>query len=162
MGFKFERLSILVVEDTEAMQKLVVSVLETLGVGEIFVADDGESGFQSFCKQSPDIILLDWHMEPMDGLKMLELVRRNAKSPNRTVPVIMMTGYNAMSRVATARDQGITELLVKPFSANDLARRIAYVINKPRDFIESQKYFGPDRRRRSSDNYKGPERRRGD
>ncbi|MEM7680293.1 MAG: response regulator, partial [Pseudomonadota bacterium] len=57
---------------------------------------------------------------------------------------------------------GTTEFLVKPFSANDLARRIAYVINKPRDFIETSDYFGPDRRRRVIENYSGPYRRSSD
>ena len=71
----------------------------------------------------------------------------------------MMTGYSALPRVAQARDTGATEFLVKPFSANDLARRIAYVINKPRDFIETSDYFGPDRRRRIIEDYQGPKRR---
>ena len=75
------------------------------------------------------------------------------------VPIIMMTGYSAMPRVSEARDCGATEFLVKPFSANDMARRIAYVINKPRDFIETEDFFGPDRRRRKIDNYRGPRRR---
>jgi DNA-binding NtrC family response regulator len=74
----------------------------------------------------------------------------------------MVTGYSAMPRVAEARDTGATEFLVKPFSANDLAKRIAHVINKPRDFIDSNEYFGPDRRRRKADDYIGPLRREED
>ncbi len=60
-----------------------------------------------------------------------------------------------------ARDAGVTEFLVKPFTAHDLARRIAHVINKPRDFIETQDFFGPDRRRRQADEsgYTGVKRR---
>ena len=77
-------------------------------------------------------------------------------------PVILVTGYSALSRVAEARDAGVTEFLVKPFSANDLAKRIAYVINKPRDFIDCTGYFGPDRRRRKNPDYKGPFRREED
>lgn len=162
MSFKFERLSVLIVEDTIPMQKLVISVLETLGVGMLHVADEGGSGFDIFCDENPDIVILDWHMLPVGGMELLEKIRKDPKSPNRTVPVIMMTGYSAMTRVAEARDKGVTEFLVKPFSANDLARRIAYVINKPRDFIDSPKYFGPDRRRRVIENYKGPYRRADD
>jgi DNA-binding NtrC family response regulator len=76
------------------------------------------------------------------------------------VPVIVMTGYAAAPRVAQARDKGITEFLVKPFTANELARRITYVIDAPRDFVETAEFFGPDRRRRKAIDYQGPERRK--
>lgn len=159
MSYKFERLSVLVVEDTTPLRKLMTSVLVTLGVGIIFTADDGEQGFQVFCENNPDIVITDWLMTPMNGIDLVHRIRRDRKSPNRTVPIIIMTGYSALPRVAEARDKGVTEFLVKPFSASDLARRIAYVINKPRDFIESQEFFGPDRRRRKDEDYKGPRRR---
>ncbi len=159
MGFKFEKLNVLIVEDTAPMCKLVCSVLETLGVGTVHTAEDGEEGFIKFCKEKPDIVITDWHMVPTNGLDLVEKIRKDKKSPNKTVPIVMMTGYSAMPRVSQARDFGTTEFLVKPFSANDLARRIAYVINKPRDFIDSTDFFGPDRRRRKMDNYNGPQRR---
>lgn len=160
MTFKFERLSVLVVEDTLAMRKIIYAVLQTLGVGTIYHAPDGEQGFRSYVKNNPDIVLTDWHMPNTGGLDMARMIRREAISPNRFVPIIMMTGYSAYQRVSTARDLGITEFLVKPFTADDLAKRIAYVINKPRDFIESKNYFGPCRRRRVLEDYRGQERRR--
>lgn len=144
------------------MQKLVVSVLETLGVGRILKVADGAEAFRVFCAENPDIVISDWHMTPVSGIELVKEIRKNPKSPNRTVPIIMMTGFGALPRVAEARDSGVTEFLVKPFSANDLARRIAYVINKPRDFIETPDYFGPDRRRRVIENYAGPFRRDSD
>lgn len=144
------------------MQKLISSVLDTLGVGQLHIASDGQEGFEMFCEENPDIVILDWHMVPVSGMELLRNIRMDERSVNRTVPVVMMTGYSALARVAEARDTGVTEFLVKPFSANDLARRIAYVINKPRDFIDSGSYFGPDRRRRKIEDYKGPRRRKDD
>ncbi|MFK7839576.1 MAG: response regulator [Bdellovibrionales bacterium] len=159
MSFQFERLSVLIVEDTAPMRKLVTSVLETLGVGNISTASDGEEGYSKFAENNPDIVIIDWHMLPMSGIELVDKIRKDKSSPNKMVPIVMMTGYSALPRVAEARDTGATEFLVKPFSANDLARRIAYVINKPRDFIETADYFGPDRRRRVVPDYKGPKRR---
>lgn len=147
------------VEDTSPLRKLLTSVLVTLGVGIIYTADDGEQGFDVFCENNPDIVITDWLMSPVSGMELVNNIRRHKKSPNRMVPIIIMTGHGAAPKVEHARDQGITEFLVKPFSATDLARRIAYVINKPRDFVDSQKYFGPDRRRRKDTDYKGPRRR---
>lgn len=156
MGFKFEKLSVLVVEDTSPMLKLIVSVLESLGVGMVYSADNGERGFEQFKRHNTDIVITDWHMKPVSGVDLTREIRRNTLSPNRTVPVILVTGYSALNRVAEARDAGVNEFLVKPFSANDLAKRLAYVINKPRDFIDCTNYFGPDRRRRNNPDFKGP------
>jgi two-component system, chemotaxis family, chemotaxis protein CheY len=159
MGYKFERLSVLVVEDTAPLRKLITSVLSTLGVGMIHTANDGEEGFQVFCEHNPDIVITDWLMPPASGLDLVNMIRRDPRSPNRMVPIIIMTGYSAMPRVTEARDQGVTEFLVKPFSAADMAKRIAHVINKPRDFVVSQRFFGPNRRRKRGDGYEGPKRR---
>lgn len=159
MAFNFKKLSVLVVEDTAPMRKLIASVLETMDVGEIYTAEQGEDGYEKIKRHNPDIVIADWHMQPMNGIELTQEVRTNTLSPNRMVPVILVTGYSALSRVAEARDAGVTEFLVKPFSANDLAKRIAYVINKPRDFIDCEGYFGPDRRRRINPDYKGPFRR---
>lgn len=162
MGFKFNKLSVLVIEDTEPMRQLVISVLETLGVGRIVSANDGDRGYDLFTKENPDIVITDWHMEPTSGIEVIDKIRNHPLSPNKTVPILMMTGYSALSRVSKARDMGATEFLVKPFSADGLARRIAYVINQPRDFIKNKEYFGPDRRRRTIEGYLGPKRRASD
>ncbi len=161
MGFKFDKLNMLVVEDTQPMQKLLVSVLEALGIKNVQTTTNGQDAFRMFCQNHHDIVLSDWSMEPIDGIELTRMIRKNKLSPNKLVPVILITGYSAWPRVEEARDAGVTEFLVKPFTAHDLARRITHVINKPRDFIETQDFFGPDRRRRrdTENGYRGPYRR---
>ncbi len=146
------------------MQKLLVSVLEALGIKHVQTAPNGHEAFRAFCRGNHDIILSDWQMEPMDGIALTQQIRNSTLSPNKMAPVILITGYSAWPRVMEARDAGVTEFLVKPFTANDLARRIAHVINHPRDFIETQDFFGPDRRRRRPEEsgYSGPMRRQED
>lgn len=162
MPFDFSKLSVIVVEDTTPMRNLIESVLESMGVGKVYSADNGETGYEEFKKNNADIVLTDWQMMPMDGIELTKIIRTDQMSPNRMVPVILVSGYSAIERVANARDAGVTEFMVKPFSANDLAKRLAYVINKPRDFIDCSGYFGPDRRRKSDPQYKGPFRRKND
>lgn len=157
-----KRLSVLVVEDTKPMLEIMVAVLETIGIGRILTASHGKRGFEVFCKEAPDIVLTDWHMEPPDGIELTRQIRTHALSPNRMTPVIMITGFSTLDRIGRARDAGVTEFIIKPFSANDLAKRLAHVINKPRDFIDAPGFFGPDRRRRAVEGYAGPFRRERD
>jgi len=159
MPYKFDKLSVLVIDDSQPMLEVVVNALKLLGVGQVFKASNGESGYNVYTKERPDVVVTDWEMEPVDGLELVKWIRRNSTSPKRNVPIIIMTGYAASPRVANARDKGITEFLVKPFTANELARRLAYVIDSPRDFVETEEFYGPDRRRRKALDYQGPERR---
>jgi len=53
----------------------------------------------------------------------------------------------------------VTEFLAKPISAKALYQRILNVVVSPRPFIRTKTYFGPDRRRNTSNAYIGPERR---
>ena len=94
-----------------------------------------------------DVLIVDWHMQPLDGLDFVRLVRTASDSPNPYVPIIMLTGYTEYARVVEARDAGINEFLAKPISAKSLYLRFAAIIDNPRPFIRTKKYFGPDRRR---------------
>jgi two-component system chemotaxis response regulator CheY len=155
-----KEISVLVVEDSEAMMDVMVTILTRFGFGRILTAQDGEEGFSIFQRYKPDIIITDWHMDPVDGLELIKWIRRNKYSVRRMVPIILMTGFTEHSRIEAARDMGTTEILVKPFTAEDLAKRIMHMIDVPRDFIETQQFFGPDRRRRRVEDIDGEDRRK--
>ena len=155
-----KNLSVLIVEDSELMIEVIMTILSRFEISDITVANDGEHGFTLFQRVKPDIVITDWHMEPVDGLEMIKWIRRSKHSVNRSVPIILTTGFSEKIRVTQARDMGVTEILIKPFTANDLAKRLMHVIDKPRDFIESDNYFGPDRRRRSDEGFAGDNRRK--
>ncbi len=159
MVLELNKLNVLVIEDTIPMRKLIENVLRATGVGHVYAAHDGVEGLKLFKNEKPDIVIVDWHMEPLDGIEIVRQIRTHPNSHDKKIPIIMITGYSALSRVATARDAGVTEFLIKPFSASALVRRIAYVVNNPRDFIRTDDYFGPDRRRKDIANYTGPQRR---
>lgn len=162
MGFQFQKLNLLLCEDVVPMRDILTAVLKNLGVENITTAADGKTAFEKFQKDNHDIILTDWVMTPMDGIELTREVRSNSLSPNRMAPIIMLSGYSAWPRVSHARDCGVTEFLIKPFTAQDLARRIAHVITHPRQFVESDDFFGPDRRRRIDPQYDGAKRRAAD
>ncbi len=159
MPLNLKKISVLVVEDVAPMRALIVSVLSAFGVGTVYEAGDGIRGYELFQAHNPDIVVTDWLMDRMDGLELIKLIRNDKLSVNRLVPVIVITGYSAMQRVMMARDLGATEFLTKPFTGRDLARRINQIVMKPRDFVETDFFFGPDRRRKKAEDYAGPRRR---
>jgi two-component system chemotaxis response regulator CheY len=162
MTYQFRTVSVLIVDDMKPMLALVSSLLKIFGFTNVYTADNPEDGFEQYCKYKPDIVVTDWLMQPYDGLEFINKIRRDPRSPNKFVPVVMMTGYSHRIRVEKARDVGVTEFLVKPFTAKDLFARIEQLIERPRKFVDTGQFFGPDRRRRKNDDYEGPHRRDGE
>jgi two-component system chemotaxis response regulator CheY len=158
----FESLKVLVVEDNQHMRSLLRSLLNSLGVREVYEAGNGGAALDVLREKKCDLILSDLAMQPMDGLEFTRDVRSSDKSSNPFVPIIMITGHTEKHRVMAARDAGVTEFLAKPITAQSLFSRIAEIVERPRAFVRADSYFGPDRRRRTVENYAGPWRRHDD
>lgn len=152
-------LNVLVVEDNESFRLLIRTVLHALDIRAVREARDGGEGLEMLGSLSADLVIVDWKMEPMDGMEFARAVRRGDGGVNPYVPIIMVTGYGEARLVIEARDAGINEFLAKPLSAKSLISRIMAVVEKPRPFVRTASYFGPDRRRRQLP-FKGTDRRR--
>jgi two-component system, chemotaxis family, chemotaxis protein CheY len=146
-SYNLENLNILLVEDNKHMQLLVKEILRSFRIKAVRVADDGADAIKEMRTFATDLVICDWNMQPIDGLEFVRMVRTSSDSTNPYVPVIMLTGHTEITRVLEARDSGITEFLAKPVSAKGLYQRICMVIERPRQFIKTRMYVGPDRRR---------------
>ena len=146
-------------EDSDYYRRLIVTNLKAMGVGTTEEATNGEDAFELQQRRSVDLALVDWVMEPMDGLELTRKVRRDPRSADRELPIIMITAHTDEERVFAARDAGVTEILTKPITADHLYSRMYSVVMHPRPFIDGDNYAGPDRRRSTRSGYDGPERR---
>jgi two-component system chemotaxis response regulator CheY len=163
-GIYLGNLRFLVVEDSEFTRRLIRTVLRALDVRaeNIHEAADGTEALKLLTSQRPDIAIVDYMMKPLDGIRFTTRVRRNFGYPQRTMPIIMLSAYAETSIVAMARDVGVTEVVAKPISVMSLYLRIEEAILRPRQFVETSSFFGPDRRRRRDIGYDGPRRRKED
>ena len=155
-----ENVRLLLVDDNVFIRSLVRRVLAVLGATQIGEANDGTEALQVMRSFRPDVVILDWEMQPMNGLDLAKAIRTGDMSPAPYVPIIMLSGYSEVERVVTARDAGINEFVVKPFTAVRLFGSIHSVIERPRPFIKMDSYFGPCRRRRNVGAPRGKDRRR--
>jgi two-component system, chemotaxis family, chemotaxis protein CheY len=158
-GYRFDRLKILMVDDNVHMRKLVTTILQAFGVVQVFEADSGDRAWAILRESNPDVVVLDWVMEGMSGLELMRMIRTSPTAPNPFVPVIMLSGHTSMDHVRQARDAGVNEFIAKPVSIKTMMSRLVAVIEHPRPFVRTRGYFGPCRRRRGADEYRGPERR---
>lgn len=158
-SISLEALSILVVDDNKHMHMVVKAILNSMRIKNIRFSDNAADAFMELRNWHPDIVITDWAMEPLDGLDFVRLVRKGADSPNPYVPIILLTGHTELHRIFEARDTGVNEILAKPISIKSLYSRLVSIIESPRPFVKSKRYFGPCRRRNKDPSYSGPERR---
>jgi CheY-like chemotaxis protein len=162
MTANFSELRVLLVDDNANMRSIIAAILEGAGIKDVRHARDGEIGLKILRDWPADIAIVDYLMTPIDGLEFTRKVRFGRGALNNQLPIIMVTGYADRIRVIEARDAGVTELVVKPVTAHAVLSRMTQVIYKPRSFVRTEDYFGPDRRRRGDPNYSGPLRRKKD
>lgn len=153
-------ITILIVDDNQHMRGILKELLRAAGVSDIKEASDPLEAFEYMKSSLVDLLLVDLSMPLMDGVEFTKMVRTNENSPNQFLPIIMITGHSERSRVNAARDAGVNEFLVKPVTAKGLMERLSLIVNRPRNFVKSKQYFGPDRRRRADPNFSGAERRK--
>jgi len=158
-GWDLRNVSFMVVEDNDFMRELLMEILRAVGVRKILGASNGKQAIDRFAAVTPDVLLTDWLMSPIDGIALTKYVRTSRSSPNPFLPIIMVTGFTSPDSIIIARDAGVTELMAKPISATGLYHRICHVIAHPRPFVRAGIFCGADRRRRLSADYRGAERR---
>lgn len=155
-----KEVQILIVDDQSFTRLLVRRILGVLGGRRVSEAKDVETAWQQIITPPhPDLLIVDWEMPASDGLELVRRVRRDDASPDKYLPIILLTAHSEKSRIMTARDAGVNEFVTKPLSPKTLFDRINMVIENPRRFIRSGDFFGPDRRRHKK-SFRGHERRK--
>ena len=159
--YDFERCSVYLVEDNSYIRKVLESLLHGISFGRVSSAPDGAEAIEFFKTLNAggrlgggpafDVVISDLLMAPINGLLFLRWLRTAKESPNRFIPFIMLSGAADAKYVNAARDLGVTEFLGKPFSVTSIYKKILEVIDYPRQFVATQSYFGPDRRRQEKD-----------
>ena len=146
----FAQLVVMIVDDNRHMRSLLCSIIRSLGIKKLKEVGDGEAALAEITAFEPDILITDWHMEPMDGTTLVKTLRHSSVDTIRYMPIIMLSGHSDSMRVREARDCGVNDFLTKPVSAKSLLERLIAITEHPRPFIKTAHYFGPDRRRHDS------------
>jgi two-component system, chemotaxis family, chemotaxis protein CheY len=122
-------LPILVVDDYQAMRRLIRTLLLQIGLSNIDFAEDGAAALTKLRDRSYGLIISDMKMEPMSGLELLREVREDDRT--RSIPFIMITAAVDMDEVLAAKKAGVSDYIVKPFTTDTLRKKLAGVLRIP-------------------------------
>jgi len=155
-----QNLKVLVIDDDVITQRLLTDILGKLGFTQILSASNAYKGLEVLAKNEIDFIISDWRMPGMSGIEFTRNIRALPYSKNKFVNIIMLTGNAEIENIIEARDAGVTEYLIKPFTIRDFCDRIIAIVENPREFVVTPTFQGPTRRRRNEPIPGGVERRK--
>jgi len=119
--------TILFIDDNEALQSVYKDAFERIGY-HIIPAYSGVGGLKQLEDIIPDLVLLDIMMEPMDGWKVLEEIRKNQDS--NILPVIVMTAKSLHPREIVSYGELINGYITKPLRLVDLRQLLDAFLNE--------------------------------
>ncbi|NPV05759.1 MAG: chemotaxis protein CheY [Syntrophaceae bacterium] len=121
-----KNLKILIVDDFATMRKVIRNLLKQGGFENIVEAEDGAAALRVLKSQPVDFIISDWNMPNMSGLDLLKAVR--ADDELKALPFLMVTAEALKDNVVAAVKAGVSNYIVKPFTAEVLNEKIEKIV----------------------------------
>ena len=120
---------ILVAEDERDIRDLISFTLQFAG-HQVVTANNGEEAVQLALKEIPDLVLTDVRMPKMTGYEACKLIK--ADPTTQHIPVIFLSAKGPEAEVQTGLDSGADEYLLKPFAPDQLTRKVAEILGRPK------------------------------
>ncbi len=124
---------ILVVDDMPTIRDLVKTQMKTLGYSQFLEAGNGEEAWKILNDQksagSPvELVICDWNMPVLSGLELLKRVRKTPEWAQ--LPFVLLTSESERDQVTEAILSGVSQYIIKPFSARIFDEKLKHVYTK--------------------------------
>ncbi len=137
------RASCLIAEDNPHMRTILRSVLTGFGIRSVFEASDGAEALELVVDRKPDVVLLDWVMNPFGGSEFLRILRGDRDLVISTMPVLVITAHAKRATILEAIGIGIHGFIAKPIAPAILYRHIGEILERQEMHGRSKGIMGP-------------------
>ena len=121
-----KKIKILVVDDFATMRKVIRNLLKQSGYENITEAEDGVAAMNVLKSTKIDFVISDWNMPNMTGIELLRAVRSDNELS--AMPFLMVTAESLKDNVVEAVKAGVSNYIVKPFTAEVLGEKIDKIL----------------------------------
>ena len=121
-----KKTQITIVDDYTTMLRIMRNLLRQLEFENVEEATDGSTALHKLQIGNYGLVISDWNMQPMTGLDLLKQVRADAKL--KSLPFIMVTAESKTENIIAAKEAGVSNYIVKPFTAETLKAKMASVL----------------------------------
>jgi two-component system chemotaxis response regulator CheY len=125
--------NILIVDDSSPMRAVIKKIIKASGfdVGKFFEAANGQEALTVLNKEWLDLVLTDYNMPDMNGLELVEEMKRDEALAS--MPVVMVTTEGSKERVEEFMAQGIMGYIKKPFTPEQIKQKLIEIIGETKD-----------------------------
>jgi len=116
--------TLLLVEDTLDLARVIIAELENAGY-QVLHAADGQTALDLHAAHQPDLLILDWMLPQLDGLQVLRRLRQASATP-----VLMLTARSEEMDRVLGLEVGADDYLTKPFSMRELLARVHALLRR--------------------------------
>ena len=127
MGLK-DTIRVMVVDDMAASRGLITMSLDQIGITNYDYLKDGESALHSLAANPCHLVISDFEMPKMDGLKLLEGLRTNRVTSK--IGFILISGRASADVLDRGRKLGMNNFLKKPFTTDQMRKCIEAVCGR--------------------------------
>ena len=144
---KISDISILIAEDEQQLLNSMVEYLE-LFFEHVYTAEDGLSAYEIYEKEKPDIIIADIHMPRLDGLSMIEKIRKK----DLKTKIIITTAHSEKEKLMQAIELHLVKYLIKPVQSDKLKELLLSLVvelrqKKNRVYLKESFYWDKTKKR---------------
>ncbi|WNJ99071.1 response regulator [Thalassospiraceae bacterium LMO-JJ14] len=119
-------MKVLIVDDYQTMLKVLKSLLRQLKFTNVDEATNGGDALGKLREGNYGMVISDWNMEPMSGFELLKEVRADAVL--KDLPFILVTAESRTENVIAAKQAGVSNYIIKPFTAETLKTKLVSVL----------------------------------
>jgi two-component system chemotaxis response regulator CheY len=123
-----QKMRFLIVDDFQTMRRIVRNILRQLGFENFDEAEDGEQAYVKLKGGGFDFVISDWNMPNVDGITLLKRVRSDPAL--KDMPFLMVTAEAEKDKVIEAIRSGVSNYVVKPFTAEVLKEKMDRILEK--------------------------------
>jgi two-component system, chemotaxis family, chemotaxis protein CheY len=121
-------ISVVVVDDQFSMRCLIKEGLQQIGFSDIRESGDGEDALQNLASRPAHLVISDFNMPKLDGIGLLKSIRGNPTTAKTAF--IMLTGRADVQLLQKAKEFGVNNYVMKPFTVATLKDRIESVFGR--------------------------------
>jgi two-component system chemotaxis response regulator CheY len=125
--------NILIVDDSTPMRAVIKKVVKASGfnVGQFFEAANGIEALKILNQEWLDLVLTDYNMPDMNGLELVEEMKKNEEL--KSIPVVMITTEGSRERVEEFMEKGVMDYIKKPFTPEQIKQKLMQIIGETED-----------------------------
>ena len=118
--------TILFVEDSPTMRRIIANSLKRLGYTDIIEAENGVDALDKIEGKTIDLLVTDWNMPEMNGADLVKNIR--AMPEYETPPIVMITTRGMKDDVMKAMKLGVNGYVIKPFTPEVLRTKLEAIL----------------------------------